>query len=193
MTSILKRKFATALSVTAAALLLLGSVNEASAHTTRIGWSNGAAAGQVNLFMGTYHQDNIGDGPNIEGTAHLTGPGGFDVLEAFTTAYTNGALPANLLAANVQQCGGSGLCERALNSWEGVTISGLTTPGIYNFDYICVGCSAHWTPISNNIQFDFSAVDLGGGGGNVTVPEPTSMALVGLSLLALGWSRRKQA
>ena len=192
MNSLLNRKFASALSVTAAALMMLGAVNEASAHTTRIGWSNGAAAGQVNLFMGTYHFDNIGDGPNIEGAAHLTGPGGFNVLAAFTTAYPSGALPANLLAANVQSCSG-GVCGNALNSWEGVTISGLMTAGTYNFDYICNSCSAHWTPISQNISFSFTDVDLGGGGGNVTVPEPASLALVALSLLGLGLTRRKQA
>lgn len=193
MNAILNRKFASALSVTAAALMMLGAVNQASAHTTRIGWSNGAAAGQVNLFMGTYHRDGVGDGPDIEGSAHLTGPGGFNVLAAFTTAYANGALPANLLAANVQSCSSGGVCNSALNSWEGVTISGLTTAGTYNFDYICNFCSAHWTPISQNISFNFSDVDLGGGGGNVTVPEPTSLALVALSLLGLGLSRRKQA
>lgn len=192
MNSILNRKFAAVLSAGAAALMMLGAVNEASAHTTRIGWSNGAAAGQVNLFMGTYHRDGIGDGPDIEGTAHLSGPGGFNVLEAFTTAYASGALPANLLAANVQSCSG-GVCGSALNSWEGVTISGLMTAGVYNFDYICNACSAHWTPISQNISFTFSDIDLGGGGGNVTVPEPTSLALVALSLIGLGLSRRKQA
>ncbi len=191
MNSLLNRKFASALSVTAAALMMLGAVNEASAHSTRIGWSNGAAAGQVNLFMGTYHFDNIGDGPNTEGAAHLTGPGGFDVLAAFTTAYPSGALPANLMAANVQSCSG-GVCGNALNSWEGVTVSGLTTAGTYNFDYICNGCSAHWTPISQNLSFTFTDVDLSGGGGNVTVPEPTSLALVALSLLGLGLTRRKQ-
>ena len=193
MNSLLNRKFASALSVTAAALMMLGAVNEASAHTTRIGWSNGAAAGQVNLFMGTYHQDNVGDGPNIEGAAHLTGPGGFDVLTAFTTAYPSGALPANLLAANVQSCSSNSVCNSALNSWEGVTISGLMTAGTYNFDYICNSCSAHWTPISQNISFAFTDVDLSGGGGNLSVPEPTSLALVALSLLGLGLTRRKQA
>ena len=141
--------------------------------------------------MGTYHLDNAGDGPNIEGAAHLTGPGSFDVLAAFTTAYPSGALPANLLAANVQSCSG-GVCSRALNSWEGVTISGLMTAGTYNFDYICNSCSAHWTPISQNISFAFTDVDLSGGGGNVSVPEPTSLALVALSLLGLGLTRRKQ-
>lgn len=191
MSIISKRKLQT-LALAVAMAMPFVAATEASAHTVAIGWSNGANAGEVNLFMGSYHYDNAGDGPNLEGSAHLTGAGGYNVTSAFTTTYAITNLrPGNLPADNINWYSGYNLTR--INSWEAVTMTGLTTAGTYNFQYACgAGCSAHWTPLISNTSFTFTDVDLGGGGSNVSVPEPMSIALLGLGLVGLGLSRRNK-
>jgi hypothetical protein len=195
MKMICYRKLLTVAAASALTLaLLVPTISDA--HTVAIGWSLGASAGEVNLFMGSYHNDNVGDGPNIEGSAHLTGPSLYDTNNVFTTSYAiSNTLPANLLAADISWYSGYDLSQ--INSWEAVTVAGLTDAGTYNFDYVCVGCSAHWTPFASSTSFMLGSTDIGGGGtsvGSATgVPEPASMAILGLGLLGIAGIRRKSA
>jgi len=190
----LKMKLLGAVAVAALAVAVI-MPTKADAHTVAIGWSLGASAGQVNLFMGSYHNDNTGDGPNVEGSAHLTGPNAYDTNSAFTTSYAiSNALPANLLAADINWY--TGYTLSSINSWEAVTITGLVDAGTYNFDYVCgAGCSAHWSPRETSTSFTLSSADIGGGGTNVAdatgVPEPASMAILGLGLIGISAVRRK--
>lgn len=175
-----------------AALSISGAMSlSAQAHSVAIGHSNGAAAGSVNLFLGSYHYDNKGDGPNIEGSALLTGPGGYNTTTLFDTSYASGALPSNLVIGNVSFYPGYSLSS--LNSWEAVTISGLTTAGTYVFQYLnASGGSAHWAPFSTTQSFNLTAADVAGGGVSVSsVPEPDTLALIGLGLVAFAFKRRK--
>ena len=179
--------------ISALTFSLIVAPTDASAHAVAIGHSQGTNAGQVNLFIGSYHPDNRGDGPNLEGSANLVGPNAYDTTNAFTTPYTV-ALPANLLLSNVSFSSGYSLSS--IGSWEAVTVSGLTTAGNYIYNYVCTDCSQHWSPLSTSTTFALSAADIGGGGTSVgggTVPEPMSLALVGLGMLGVALARRKQS
>lgn len=194
--------------LSASLLLPLLAFNNASAHTVTIGYTPGTGTGEVNLWVGSYHGDDIGDGPNLEGSMHLFGVNGttFDATVPFNIEHASGTPPSGLVVGTnmffspsylAGSCGGSTTdCLAQLNSWEGVTISGLSA-GDYQFSYIAPpNASAHWADWGDlgSLTIHLTTGDIGGGGdgGGNDVPEPETLALLGIGLLGVGLSKRKK-
>lgn len=199
----------------AALLCLLVAAQQASAHTIVIGHTAGVNAGEVNLWLGSYHGDGTGDGPDTEGSARLQG-----VAYDTTTAFNYGVgiasdefgpvefapVPSglvfgtNLFAsqdfANSYTGGVTSQVPSWVNSWQAVTITGLSA-GTYTFTYVPIANpSAHWAPWTDlqSVQITLTEGDTGGGGttpGGSRVPDGgMTVALLGASLAAIGGLRR---
>jgi hypothetical protein len=179
-----------------------------------IGYTPGVNAGQVNLWLGSYHGYGIGDGNDIEGSARLQGPGGYDTTTPFTYAQGIASsdfgpspfapIPSglvfgtNLFAsqnfANTYTGGNASQVPAWVNSWQAVTVSGLSA-GTYTFTYIeAASPTAHWDGWVDlqSVQLTLTAGDTGGGGTNAGVPDSgATLALSGLALAGLIGMRRK--
>jgi len=199
--------------LTVAAGLLFGA-SQASAHVIAIGYSAGANAGELNLWLGSYHANDVGDGPNLEGSARLQGLGalaGYDTTTAFTVSegvnsYTNVAPPPSGLVLGTNlftttfYSGGNNADPSAIAdiySWEAALVTGLTA-GDYTFTYVPIATpSQHWAPYPDidNITLTLTAGDTSGGGttAGTQIPEPMTLGILGLGLAGIGFARRKRA
>jgi len=182
-------------------MLIALFVGQASAHVISIGYVN-SGPGSVSFYYGSYHNPSEFPAFGTEGSLQLEGINGnpfAPVIVPFTIH--SSTKPVGLTDGTNNFYASSSLDDGVLEStnsiltvlrWQGVSFAGLS-PGDYRFTYIPIANpTVTWDPWNNEVRTNVVTLT----GADVGAPEPTSLAIFGLSAAGLGligYRRRKLA
>ncbi len=182
------------------ALAVFGT-SMAQAHTTSIGFFSGVNPGEVTFVTGSY---NHGGTPVNEGTLTLQGINGnayARTTQAFNIAPTNTKYAGLIDGTTNFYWNRSRVLDKTLTTdpnfsggvkwWQATTFTGLTA-GDYSFTCgTTCGTTQQWNSLGSGtgvLSISGAIVQQPPSG----VPEASSIMLLGLGLVGLGFSRRKK-
>lgn len=179
-----------------AGLFAAGQVN---AHTISVGTYNAGAVGSVTITLGSYH----GSGANEGAIQLIAGPTGPSAVISFTDLVTS--KPGDLVDGTNNFFGSAGCCGDPAGTfdelsnltgspvvrWQSATFTGLTA-GEYTYQISGMNTAIweDWGSLTNNWQGQLTIT------GETIVgelPEPGTIAVLGLGLVGIGFARRKRA
>jgi len=172
---------------------------QANAHTISVGTYNAGTLGSVTVVLGSYHSSGAPEG-SIQLTAGPTGPSSVIFFTDLVTAKPGDLIDGtnNLFASSSPGSDPSSTFDALSNStgstpvrWQSVTFTGLTA-GDYTYQISGMNSDIwnDWNSLTANWQGQLTITGEAVVG---VLPEPGTLAVLGLGLAGIGYARRKRA